>query len=271
MTSPSGQSRPQIPRTVWMLGFVSLLMDTSSEIIHALLPLFLTVQLGLSVAMVGLIDGVAEATASITKLFSGYISDRTGKRKPLILIGYGLAAASKPFFALAGSAPLVLGARFADRINRHLFNTGALTLLRELTTESPDNVSYQVVLGRSLRDEVRIARILKDIPRADAAMRRSIELFEILSKAHPDSAAFKYELADTLSRTGDQQRCIRALSICEEISKENPQVPEYRALKATTLIKLAMLAGRTVRSEELLIQAIAIQRELSNRDRKSVV
>ncbi len=116
-----------------MLGFVSLLMDTSSEIIHALLPLFLTVQLGLSVAMVGLIDGVAEATASITKLFSGYISDRTGKRKPLILMGYGLAAASKPFFALAGSAPLVLGARFADRIGKGLRGAPRDALIADVT------------------------------------------------------------------------------------------------------------------------------------------
>jgi len=152
------------------------------------------------------------------------------------------------------------------RIKREAeFNTEALTLLKELTTESPDNISYQVVLGRSLRDEARIARMLKDMPRADAALRRSIELFEALCRTHADSAAFKYELADTLSRTGDQQRCMRALSICDEISKQNPQVPEYRALKATTLIKLAMIAGRTVKSEELLIEAIAIQRELSNR------
>ena len=152
------------------------------------------------------------------------------------------------------------------RIKREAeFNTEALALLKELTTESPENISYQVVLGRSLRDEARIARMLKDMPRADAAMRRSIELFEALCITHPDSAAFKYELADTLSRTGDQQRCMRALAICEEISKENPQVPEYRALKATTLIKLAMIAGRTAKGEELLIEAIAIQRELSTR------
>jgi MFS family permease len=132
VTSPSGPAK-QIPRTVWVLGFVSLLMDTSSEIIHALLPLFLTAQLGLSVAMVGLIDGVAEATASITKLFSGYISDRVGKRKPLILIGYGLAAASKPFFALAGSASLVFGARFADRIGKGLRGAPRDALITDVT------------------------------------------------------------------------------------------------------------------------------------------
>ncbi len=112
--------RTSVPPTVWMLGFVSLFMDLSSEIIHALLPLFLTTTLGVSVAVVGAIDGVAEATASITKVFSGYISDRIGKRRPLILIGYGLGALTKPLFALAGTAPVVLGARFADRSGKGL-------------------------------------------------------------------------------------------------------------------------------------------------------
>lgn len=97
-----------------------MFMDISSEIIHALLPLFLTATLGISVAMVGLIDGVAEATASIIKVFSGYLSDRMGKRRPLILIGYGIGALSKPLFALAGTTPVIMGARFADRIGKGL-------------------------------------------------------------------------------------------------------------------------------------------------------
>src|SRR3990167_2126502 len=101
----------RVPRTVWALGLVSLFMDLSSETIHALLPLFLTTTLGVSVVMVGLIDGIAEATASISKVFSGYISDRIGRRKPLILLGYGLGALSKPLFAIATSAGLILGAR----------------------------------------------------------------------------------------------------------------------------------------------------------------
>ncbi|PJG45701.1 MFS transporter [Sphingobium sp. LB126] len=122
-----------VPRTVWMLGFVSLFMDLSSEIIHALLPLFLTTTLGVSVAVVGAIDGVAEATASITKVFSGYISDRIGKRRPLILIGYGLAALTKPLFALAGSAPVVLGARFADRIGKGLRGAPRDALVADVT------------------------------------------------------------------------------------------------------------------------------------------
>jgi MFS family permease len=123
----------RIPRTVWALGIVSLFMDLSSEIIHALLPLFLTTTLGVSVAMVGLIDGIAEATASISKVFSGYISDRIGRRKPLILLGYGLGALSKPLFALAGSAPVVLGARFADRIGKGLRGAPRDALVADVT------------------------------------------------------------------------------------------------------------------------------------------
>ena len=122
-----------IPRTVWALGFVSMFMDISSEIIHALLPLFLTATLGVSVAMVGLIDGVAEATASITKVFSGYLSDRMGKRKPLILIGYGIGALSKPLFALAGTAPIIMGARFADRIGKGLRGAPRDALVADVT------------------------------------------------------------------------------------------------------------------------------------------
>jgi MFS family permease len=125
--------RPPIPRTVWALGIVSLLMDLSSESIHALLPLFLTGTLGASVALVGLIDGVAEATASISKIFSGYLSDRLGRRKILILIGYGLGALSKPLFALAGSATVVFGARFADRIGKGLRGAPRDALVADVT------------------------------------------------------------------------------------------------------------------------------------------
>lgn len=123
----------RIPRTVWALGLVSLFMDLSSEIIHALLPLFLTTTLGVSVAMVGLIDGIAESTASISKVFSGYISDRIGRRKPLILLGYGLGALTKPLFALAGSASMVLGARFADRIGKGLRGAPRDALVADVT------------------------------------------------------------------------------------------------------------------------------------------
>src|SRR3954469_13553083 len=96
-------SLSQIPRAIWALGLVSLLMDTSSEIIHGLLPVYLVSVLGASMVTVGLIEGIAEATASITKVFSGALSDWLGKRKLLAVIGYGLAAFTKPVFPLAGS------------------------------------------------------------------------------------------------------------------------------------------------------------------------
>jgi MFS family permease len=114
----SATDRKPLPRNVWILGFVSLLMDLSSEIYHALLPLFITVTLGLPVAMLGAIDGVAEATASFAKLASGRLSDRSRRRKPWILAGYGLAALSKPLFPLATGPVEVMGARFADRIGK---------------------------------------------------------------------------------------------------------------------------------------------------------
>jgi MFS family permease len=107
-----------MPGGVWALGFVSLLMDVSSEMIHGLLPVFLTSVLGASTEMVGLIEGVGEATASISKLFSGWVSDKLGKRKALTVIGYGLGALSKPLFALAPASSLVLAARFSDRVGK---------------------------------------------------------------------------------------------------------------------------------------------------------
>ena len=110
--------RAPLPRNVWVLGFVSLFMDLSSEIYHALLPAFITIVLGLPATALGAIDGVAEATANFAKLASGRLSDRSLKRKPWIMAGYGLAALSKPLFPLAASAPAVMAARFADRIGK---------------------------------------------------------------------------------------------------------------------------------------------------------
>ena len=108
----------KLPRTVWILGIVSLLMDLSSEIYHALLPAFLTITLGLPVAAMGALDGVAEATANMAKLVSGRLSDRSQSRKPWVLLGYGMAALSKPLFPLAQGVLPVLGARFVDRIGK---------------------------------------------------------------------------------------------------------------------------------------------------------
>ncbi|WP_347716734.1 MFS transporter [Sphingomonas sp.] len=115
---PNAAARPALPRTVWVLGVVSLLMDLSSEIYHALLPAFLTITLGLPVAAMGALDGFAEATASMAKLVSGRLSDRNQRRKPWILLGYGMAALSKPLFPIATTALPVLGARFVDRFGK---------------------------------------------------------------------------------------------------------------------------------------------------------
>ncbi len=122
-----------LPRAVVALGFVSLCMDTSSELIHSLLPLFLVGTLGASPLLLGLIEGIAEATASFMRLFSGAISDRTGRRKPLLLFGYGLAALSKPLFPLAGSALTVMGARFVDRIGKGIRGAPRDALIADVT------------------------------------------------------------------------------------------------------------------------------------------
>ena len=120
-TPPAPAGTPaRLPAAIWALGFVSLLMDISSEMIHSLLPVFMVTVLGTSVWAVGLIEGFAEATALIVKVFSGVLSDYWGKRKPLALLGYGLGAASKPLFALASTTGLVLAARLIDRVGKGL-------------------------------------------------------------------------------------------------------------------------------------------------------
>lgn len=122
-----------IPKGVWALGFVSLLMDTSSEMIHSLLPVFLTSVLGVSALSVGIIEGIAEATAAISKVFSGAISDWAGRRKPLLLFGYGLAALTKPVFALAPTLGWVISARFADRLGKGIRGAPRDALVADLT------------------------------------------------------------------------------------------------------------------------------------------
>jgi MFS family permease len=123
----------RIPRTVWLLGFVSMFMDISSEMIHSLLPVFMTVVLGASATTVGLVEGVAEATALIAKTFSGVLSDYVGKRKSLTVLGYGMGALSKPLFALAGGAGWVFAARFIDRIGKGIRGAPRDALIADVT------------------------------------------------------------------------------------------------------------------------------------------
>ena len=117
-TSPQKRALARIPAAVWALGFVSMLMDISSEMIHSLLPMFLAGTLGVSALTIGLIEGLAEATALIVKVFSGVLSDWLGRRKGLALFGYALGAFTKPLFAMASGLGLVVAARLIDRVGK---------------------------------------------------------------------------------------------------------------------------------------------------------
>jgi len=118
VTTTANITSRQIPAGVWVLGFVSMLMDISSEMIHSLLPLFMITTLGVGAFAVGLIEGLAESTALILKVFSGTLSDYLGKRKGLALVGYGLGALTKPLFAIASGIELVFTARMLDRVGK---------------------------------------------------------------------------------------------------------------------------------------------------------
>lgn len=118
MTSPAKSTWQQIPAGIWVLGFVSMLMDISSEMIHSLLPLFMVTTLGASAFAVGLIEGLAESTALIVKIFSGAFSDYLGKRKRLAVFGYAMGALTKPLFAMASTTGIVLTARLLDRAGK---------------------------------------------------------------------------------------------------------------------------------------------------------
>ena len=135
-------SRAALPTSIWALGFVSLFMDISSELIHALLPVFIVGTLGAGAIWLGLIEGVAEATASIVKVFSGALSDRIGKRKPLLLLGYGLAALTKPLFPLAGSTATVFAARFIDRIGKGIRGAPRDALVADCTMPDQRGAAY---------------------------------------------------------------------------------------------------------------------------------
>ena len=131
-----------LPPAIWVLGIGSLLMDTSSELIHSLLPVFMASTLGASVVTIGLIEGVAEATAAITKLFSGVISDFVGKRKFLVVLGYGVAALTKPIFPMARSINWVLAARFLDRVGKGIRGAPRDALIAGITAAHLTGAAY---------------------------------------------------------------------------------------------------------------------------------
>jgi MFS family permease len=131
-----------MPRNIWVLGFVSLLTDISSEMIHSVLPLFLVTSLGTDLVTVGLIEGLAEATASVVKLVSGTLSDRLGRRKELAILGYGFSTIVKPLFAIANSPGLVLLARFGDRVGKGIRGAPRDALVADSTDASNRGAAY---------------------------------------------------------------------------------------------------------------------------------
>lgn len=131
-----------LPRAVWALGLTSLFMDMSSELIHGLLPLFLVINLGASAAVLGAIEGIAEATAQVTRVFSGWLSDVLQRRKLLAVLGYGLAAVTKPLFPLAGSVGTVLFARFADRVGKGIRGAPRDALLADVTPRASRGAAF---------------------------------------------------------------------------------------------------------------------------------
>jgi MFS family permease len=134
--------RTRIPRTVWALGFVSLFMDLSSELVHALLPVYMTAVLGASMVAVGVVEGIAEGTASIVRVFSGALSDRLRRRKPFAVLGYALGMLSKPLFPLAGSVGLVLAARFMDRVGKGIRGAPRDALIADVTPEGQRGAAF---------------------------------------------------------------------------------------------------------------------------------
>jgi MFS family permease len=131
-----------LPTSIWALGFGSLFMDASSELIHSVLPIFMVTTLGASMITVGVIEGAAEATAAMTKVFSGTLSDYLGKRKPLLILGYALAAVTKPVFPLATSISWVFAARFIDRVGKGIRGAPRDALVADITPESLRGAAY---------------------------------------------------------------------------------------------------------------------------------
>lgn len=132
----------KLPRGIWVLGFVSMFMDSSSELVHSLLPIFMATTLGASMVTIGIVEGFAEAAAAITKVFSGVISDYFRKRKFLAVVGYGLAAITKPIFPLATSIGWVFGARFVDRVGKGIRGAPRDALVAEIAPVQLRGAAY---------------------------------------------------------------------------------------------------------------------------------
>lgn len=142
MKDSANGSLRTLPAGVWVLGLASLMMDASSELIHSLLPVFMGTVLGVSMLTIGIIEGVAEATAAVVRVFSGTVSDYLGRRKAPVVIGYGLAALTKPVFPLATSVGWVFGARFLDRIGKGIRGAPRDALVADITPPERRGAAY---------------------------------------------------------------------------------------------------------------------------------
>lgn len=143
LSHPAPDHRPhRLPASIWALGFVSLFMDASSELVHALLPALMATTLGASMLSIGLVEGIAEATASVTKAFSGTLSDRFRKRKLLVVLGYGLSALTKPAFPLASTLGQVTAARFVDRVGKGIRGAPRDALVADITPAGLRGAAY---------------------------------------------------------------------------------------------------------------------------------
>ncbi len=154
--------RKALPPTVWALGFTSLFMDVSSELVHGLLPLFLVVNLGASAVVLGLVEGIAEAAAQIVKVFSGWLSDTLQRRKALAVVGYGLAAVTKPLFPLAGTVALVAFARLVDRIGKGIRGAPRDALVADVTPPAQRGAAFGL-LRREIEATIRNGQLVPEL------------------------------------------------------------------------------------------------------------
>lgn len=140
--APSGRTYRAVPKSIWVLGFVSMFMDTSSELVHSLLPIFMGTVLGASMVTIGIIEGIAEATAAVTKVFSGAVSDYFRRRKFLVVLGYGVGAISKLAFPLATTIWWVFGARVVDRVGKGIRGAPRDALVADITPPELRGAAY---------------------------------------------------------------------------------------------------------------------------------
>jgi MFS family permease len=255
-----------IPRSVWVLGCVSLLMDVSSEIIHSLLPMFMMVSLGASAATIGVIEGIAEATALIVKVFSGALSDYLGNRKWLAVAGYALGALSKPLFALAPAVEVVVTARIMDRIGKGIRGAPRDALVADITPahlrgaafglrQSLDTVGaflgplFAVAIMSLWADDFRLAFWLAVIPGALAVALLVVGIRE--PARAPDAKRINPVRWDNLRRLGAPYWRVVAVGAVFALARFSEAFLVLRAMRSgipLALVPLVMVAMNIVYS-----------------------